>query len=76
MAPALIIQSMLVAKIAHSQHVTEAFTWSTSALLSGVGAGVALGGALLDHLRSPAALGTAAGVALLAAAGARLLKTG
>lgn len=76
MAPALIIQSMLVAKIAHSQHVTEAFTWSTSALLSGVGAGVALGGALLEHLRSPAALGTAAGVALLAAAGARLLKTG
>jgi MFS family permease len=75
MAPALIIQSMLVAKIARSQHVTEAFTWSTSALLCGVGAGVASGGALLEHFRSPAALGAAAAVALLAAAGACLLKS-
>jgi predicted MFS family arabinose efflux permease len=74
MAPALIMQSMLVAKTARSDQMTEAFTWSTSALLSGVGAGVALGGALLERFASPAALGAGATVALLAAAGAYLLK--
>ncbi len=75
MAPALIIQSMLVAKIARADHVTEAFTWSASALLSGVGAGVALGGALLERFPSPAPLGAAAAAALLAAGGACLLRT-
>jgi MFS family permease len=74
-APALIIQSMLVAKIARAEHSTEAFTWSASALLSGVGAGVATGGALLEHFRSPASLGAAAAAALFAAGGAYLLKT-
>ena len=74
-APALIIQSMLVAKIARAEHATEAFTWSASALLSGVGAGVAAGGALLEHFSSPAALGAAAAAALLAAGGACLLRT-
>jgi hypothetical protein len=74
MAPALIIQSMLVAKTTRAEHVTEAFTWSASALLSGVGMGVAAGGALLEYFRSPAVLAGAAGAALLAAAGARFLK--
>ena len=36
MAPALIIQSMLVAKTARAEQMTEAFTWSTSALLAEV----------------------------------------
>jgi hypothetical protein len=57
MAPALIIQSMLAAKISHAEHAAEAFTWVTSALLAGVGlaAGRALGarfplgGELLVH---------------------------
>lgn len=74
MAPALIIQSMLVAKTTRAEHVTEAFTWSASALLSGVGMGVAAGGVLLEYFRSPAVMATAAGAALLAAAGARFLK--
>ena len=74
-APALIIQSMLVARIARFEHSTEAFTWSASALLSGVGAGVAIGGGLLEHFRSSAALGAAATAAMLAAGGAYLLKT-
>ena len=74
MAPALIIQSMLVAKTARPEQMTEAFTWSTSALLSGVGAGVALGGVVLERYPSPAALGAGAAVALLAAGGACLLR--
>jgi hypothetical protein len=73
-APALIIQSMLVAKTAKPEQMTEAFTWSASALLSGVGAGVAIGGAMLERLASPAALASGAAAALLAAGGACLLR--
>ena len=70
MAPALIIQSMLVAKISKPEHMTEAFTWSTSALLGGVGLGMAIGGALVELWRSPAAFLAAGAAALIAAAGA------
>jgi MFS family permease len=71
MAPALIIQSMLAARIARPEHATEAFTWTTSALLAGVGIGLAAGGALLEHFPSQAALAAGAATALIAAAGAR-----
>jgi len=71
MAPALTIQSMLVAKTTRPEHSTEAFTWSASALLAGVGVGLAAGGWLLEYFRSPAALAIAGATALLAAAGAR-----
>lgn len=67
MAPALIIQSMLAAKIARAEHATEAFTWTTSALLAGVGVGLAAGGALLEWLPSSAAFAAGACAALLAA---------
>jgi MFS family permease len=73
MAPALIIQSMLAAKIARAEHATEAFTWTTSALLAGVGIGLAGGGALLEFFSSRSALAAGAAAALTAAAGARLL---
>ncbi len=74
MAPALIIQSMLVATTARQEHMTEAFTWSASALLSGVGIGMAAGGALLAYWQSPAVLAAGAAAALVAAAGALSLK--
>ncbi len=74
MAPALIIQSILVARTAPASQLTEAFTWSTSALLCGVGIGVAAGGALLEVFPSAAALATGAAAALLAAGGACLLR--
>ena len=73
MAPALIIQSMLVAKVAKPEHMTEAFTWSTSALLGGVGLGMAIGGALVELWRSPSAFLAGGAAALAAAAGAFLL---
>lgn len=72
MAPALIMQAMLVARIAAPEHSTEAFTWSTSALLSGVGLGLAFGGGLLEILDSRSAFGAAAVMALGASAGAAL----
>lgn len=70
MAPALIIQSMLIANTARPEHSTEAFTWSASALLAGIGIGLAAGGGLLEVQSSPAALASGAASALLAALGA------
>jgi predicted MFS family arabinose efflux permease len=67
MAPALIIQSMLVARTAPAQYATEAFTWSTSCLLTGVGLGLAAGGVLLERASSTAVFGTAGAVSLGAA---------
>jgi MFS family permease len=72
MAPALIIQSVLVAKTARAEHTTEAFTWSTSALLGGVGIGLAAGGGLLEIWPAAGSLACAATAALVAAAAARL----
>lgn len=74
MAPALIIQSMLVAKSARPSEITEAFTWSASALLSGVGIGIAAGGGLLEQFRSPAVLAAGASAALVAAAAAAFMR--
>jgi hypothetical protein len=72
-APALIIQSMLVTKTARPEHSTEAFTWTTSALLAGVGIGLAAGGMMLERFPSSAALAAGAVAALAAAVGAHLL---
>jgi MFS family permease len=72
MAPALIVQSMLVARTARPEHSTEAFTWTSSALLAGVGIGLAAGGILLETSSSGAAFAAAAVTSLAAAALARL----
>jgi len=68
MAPALIMQSMLVAKSARPEHSTEAFTWSSTGLLAGVGLGLTIGGALLEYTQSPAVFMAAAALSLAAAA--------
>jgi MFS family permease len=60
MAPALTMQSMLVAKTASSQHASEAFTWSATGLLAGVGLGIAGGGWLVERAGSDAAFFAAA----------------
>lgn len=67
MAPALIIQSMLVVKTAPAQYTTEAFTWSTTCLLTGVGLGLAAGGLILETATS-AAVFVAAGLVAITAA--------
>ena len=67
MAPALIIQSMLVARLAKPQHSTEAFTWSSTGLLAGVSTGIALGGVILESAPASAVF-VAAGLASMAAA--------
>lgn len=67
MAPALIIQSMLVAKTAPARYATEAFTWSTFCLLAGVGIGLATGGLILERASSAAVFAVAGLVAMGAA---------
>jgi hypothetical protein len=68
MAPALIMQAMLVARITRAEHSTEAFTWSSTGLLAGVGFGLTGGGALLEYARSPAVFATAAAFSIAAGA--------
>lgn len=67
MAPALIIQAMLVAKTAPAHFATEAFTWSTTCLLTGIGLGLAAGGLILESATSAAVFATAGLVAIAAA---------
>jgi MFS family permease len=66
MAPALIIQSMLVASCSRPEFSTEAFTWSSTGLLAGVGLGLTGGGAILEHAKSPAVFFAAAALSIAA----------
>jgi MFS family permease len=47
-APSIACQSVLVSRLAPSQYATEAFTWSSTFIVSGLGAGMALGGWLVE----------------------------
>jgi len=58
-APALTAQTMLVARIAPAKYATEAFTWSSTFIVSGLGMGMAVGGTLIEQfgLRTPFLVG-------------------
>ena len=60
------MQAMLVAKVAPSDQATEAFTWSSTSLLAGVGLGLSLGGAMLESTRSAAVFAAAAALSTFA----------
>jgi len=47
-APSIASQSVLVSRLAPSKYATEAFTWSSTFIVCGLGAGVALGGTLVE----------------------------
>ena len=49
-APSIAAQSVLVSRLAPSRYATEAFTWSSTFIVSGLGAGIALGGALVESV--------------------------
>ncbi|MGE5617238.1 MAG: MFS transporter [Bacillota bacterium] len=49
-APSIASQAVLVSRFAPSHYATEAFTWSTTFIVSGLGAGMALGGALVESV--------------------------
>ncbi len=47
-APSIAAQSVLVSRLAPQKYATEAFTWSSTFIVSGIGAGMAVGGALAE----------------------------
>lgn len=47
-APSIAAQSVLVSRLAPSRYATEAFTWSSTFIVSGIGAGMAVGGAIVE----------------------------
>ncbi|HUI99300.1 MAG TPA: MFS transporter [Usitatibacter sp.] len=60
-APSIAAQSTLVSRLAPSHYAAEAFTWSSTFIVSGLGAGMALGGQIVEHagVRVPFAIGAA-----------------
>jgi predicted MFS family arabinose efflux permease len=48
-APSIAAQNVLVSRLAPTKYATEAFTWSSTFIVSGLGCGMALGGALVEN---------------------------
>ncbi|MGI8896257.1 MAG: hypothetical protein ACR2HE_11510, partial [Casimicrobiaceae bacterium] len=66
-APALTVVMLLVTAYAPSRYAAEAFTWSATFIVSGVGAGMAIGGQLVEDHGAFAAFALAAASVLVAA---------
>jgi MFS family permease len=64
-APSITALSVLVSRLAPPKYATEAFTWSSTFIVSGIGAGLAAGGAIVESAGIPAAF-AAGGIVLLA----------
>jgi predicted MFS family arabinose efflux permease len=47
-APTLTAHAVLVSRLAPPKYATEAFTWSSTFIVSGIGSGMALGGMLAE----------------------------
>lgn len=58
-SPGFASQALMTSRLAPAQYATEAFTWSGTFIVSGLGAGMALGGALSEtqHVKAPFAAG-------------------
>ena len=65
MAPVIAVQSLLVSRLTPRGMMAESFTWSTTCLLGGISAGIAMGGLMAEY--------ASAAVILLAAAVSTLL---
>jgi MFS family permease len=61
-APSIAAQSVLVSRLAPSRYATEAFTWSSTFIVSGIGAGMALGGAIVENVGVRHAFATGAAI--------------
>jgi MFS family permease len=62
-APAIASQSVLISRLAPAKYATEAFTWSSTFIVSGLGAGMALGGTVIEVFGIRTAFGIAAAIA-------------
>lgn len=65
-APSMTAVAMIVSTVAPAKYATEAFTWSATAIVTGIGAGMAAGGMLVERFGAPTAFLLASGCALLA----------
>ena len=67
-SPAFALQALLISRMAPAKYTTEAFTWSGTFIVTGLGAGMALGGVLseVNHVKAPFAVG--GGILLVVAA--------
>ncbi|MGL4573876.1 MAG: MFS transporter [Burkholderiaceae bacterium] len=54
-APALTAQTLLISRIAPPKYATEAFTWSSTFIVSGIGIGTAAAGWMIEHRGVPSA---------------------
>jgi len=66
-APSIAAQSVLVSRMAPAHYATEAFTWSSTFIVSGLGAGMALGGILVESLGIAVAFAVGSAVTALMA---------
>ena len=73
-APSMTGATLLVSRHAPPAYATEAFTWSATAIVTGIGAGMALGGALVERYGAKSAFALATVSALCAAALALRVK--
>lgn len=74
-SPAFAAQSLLVSRLAPARYATEAFTWASTFIVSGLGAGMALAGLLTEqvHVKAPFVAG---GVLMLGCGVAALFLRG
>ena len=73
-APSLTLITLLITSYAPARYATEAYTWSATFIVSGIGAGNVIGGALLERLDPAAVFASSAGAALFAAGCALTLR--
>jgi len=66
-APALTALSLLVTHYAPARYATEAFTWMSTCIVIGVGAGMAVGGQLVETVGPWAAFASAGAAGVIAA---------
>ncbi len=75
-APAMTMVSLLVAELAPSKYATEAFTWSATAIVTGLGAGMAAAGTITERFGTGRTFALAAATAAIASALAIALRRG
>ncbi len=75
-APALTAQTLLVTQIAPMKYATEAFTWSSTFIVTGIGVGMATGGAIAENFHVKAPFLLAGGVIALMSILSLMMKRG
>ena len=74
-APAMTVVSLLVSEFSPPEYATEAFTWSATAIVTGLGVGMSIAGVLVEQHGPNGAFALAAASAFAAACFALALRT-